>query len=481
MEERRLTAILFSDISGYSTLMGENEEKALALLEKNRKIHRFMVRSFHGRVIDEIGDGTFACFNSAMDAVQCAVEVLRASHEDPRLRLHIGIHLAEVVISGNKVYGDGVNLASRIQSSAGEEEILVSEDVYRNIRNHEGIQAEFLGEKSFKNIKENTGIYRISASESYIPVLQPEEVQKGISREREPKPKLKKDKLLMYTVVVLSLIIIIGVVINRSRDHRPPDRLDQSVAVLPFKNYSGDKAYDYFTDGMTEEVINSLSKISGLKVISRTSVEQYKNSTKDTPTIAKELGVSNLLEGSIRKDSNRVKVTVQLIQARSRFHLWSDEYERNLSGIFSVQTEIAQKVAGVLAVVLTEREKTLIENRPSISITAYDFYMKARDERMYYEFGKGEGHLENAGDLYRKALRVDSTFAPAYAGLGWIYSFKHGAGEYFKSNYLDSAKMLAEKALKLDINCEDAYCLLGYYDYQHGNFESALKELDKAI
>ena len=480
MEERRLTAILFSDISGYTSMMGENEEKAYILLEKNRRIHKALVKSFHGRIIDEIGDGTFACFNSALDAVQCAIELNRVCQEDPALRLHIGIHLAEVVFSGNNAYGDGVNLTSRIQASAEKDEILISEDVYRNIRNHEGILAEFIGDRLFKNVKEKIGIYKLQINDSYKPITNPQEILKKVFGLKENAGVLSKERILKYGILFIIILVSAWAIYNVS--HRsPPDHIEKSIAVLPFKNFSGDKDYDYFSDGMTEEVINYLSKIADLKVISRTSVEQYKNSDKDTPDIARELGVSNILEGSVRKDSNKVRITVQLIQARTRFHLWSDEYDRSLSGVIKVQSDIAKEVAGVLAVVLTDKEKTLLDVTTRVELTAYDFYMQAQREKMNYLINNEARSLNTAINLYRKTLMLDSNFAPAFAGLGWANSRMQNLNQYLSENYLDSTFIFAEKALLRDQNCEEAHYLLGYYYFQHGESDKALMELDRAL
>ncbi|HLF34925.1 MAG TPA: tetratricopeptide repeat protein [Cyclobacteriaceae bacterium] len=481
MEQRRLAAILFSDISGYTAQMGEDENKALHLLEKNRKLHRALVKLFHGTIIDEIGDGTFACFNSALDAVYCAVELTRTCVRENFPGLHIGIHLAEVIFSGHKVFGDGVNLASRIQTSAGRGEILISEDVYRNIRNHEGISAEFLGEKNFKNIKEPVGIYKLTVADSLIIAKGIDEQLAEVFETSSGNISISAKKLALYitaAILLVSGMIFMALKINY---RRPPQLVEKSIAVLPFKNYSPGSGEDYFSDGMTEEVINYLSKIRDLKVISRTSVEQYKDSPEDIKTIARELGVSNILEGSVRKDSNKIRVTVQLIQAQSGFHLWSDEYDRNLSGIFEVQTDIAKEVAGVLAAVLSEKEKMLIQKRTTVSLTAYDFYMKAKDEFMHYRMGEGNVYLDRAVSLYLKALALDPRFAPAYAGLGWTYYRKTGLNEYFSENYLDSVKIMGEKALGFDDNCEEAHALLGHYYYELGDPDRAFAEIEKAI
>ncbi len=480
METRHLSAILFSDISGYTSLMGENEEKAFVLLEKSRRIHRLLVKSFHGKIIDEIGDGTFACFNSAVDAVQCAIELIQTFKNDKDLQLHIGVHMAEVLFSRDKVYGDGVNLASRIQSSAAPGEILVSEDIYHNIRNHSGIETEFLGDKSFKNVKKNIGIYRLKVSGSYEPITQPSEIIAEAFKSNGLKKTDGKSRAFRIAVASFVLVAAMALIYFHSR-RTPPEHIEKSIAVLPFKNLSGDKNYDYFSDGMTEEVINYLSKISDLKVMSRTSVEQYKNSNKDTPSIAKELGVSNVLEGSVRKDSNKVRITVQLIQARTGFHLWSDEYDRNLAGVIKVQSDIAKEVAVVLTAVFTEKEKMMLETPLKVSLTAYDYYMQAKRERMNFLMGYGNPALTRTVTLYHKTLELDSNFAPAYAGLGWAYSQKQGYEQYLSENYLDSTKIYAEKALTLDDNCDEAYNLMGYYYIQHGNPDEALLEYNKAL
>lgn len=259
----------------------------------------------------------------------------------------------------------------------------------------------------------------------------------------------------------------------------------KSIAVLPFKNIGPDDSDEYFSVGMTEEVINYLAKVSDLKVISRTSIEQYKGSNKDIREIAEELGVTYILEGSVRKAGNTFRISVQLIQAETGFNLWSDGYDRAITDILQVQSDISKEVTDVLKIVLSESEKINIENIQPVELTAYDFYLKARSELMNYRTAgqtKGQGYLNNAIALFKSSLAEDPTFPRAYSGLGLALINKHNFQVmYIEKSFLDSAKLLADKSLELDNKTDEAYFVRGIYFSQIGKTDDALKEFQKAL
>ena len=334
-EQRRLAAVMFTDIVGYSSLTQKNERLALELLEEHRRIVRPIVARHNGREIKTIGDAFLIEFGSALEATECAVEIQRSLHDynqqsDPARRVHIriGIHLGDVIQRQNDVLGDAVNIASRIEPLAEADGICISGEVYAQVRNKIGYPNENLGPRHLKNIDYPIDVYRILWM-------------------KDETTKLSLD--------------------------------EKRIAVLPFANMSPDPADEYFADGMTEELIDRLAQVKSLKVIARTSVMSYKKKEKKASEIARELEVGTLVEGSVRKAGNRVRVTVQLINAGTEEHLWSSHYDKNLDDIFAVQSEIAEKVAGELKTQLLESEKRTLEKKPTENTEAYTCFLRGRE------------------------------------------------------------------------------------------------------
>ena len=465
MQERRLAAIMFTDIVGYTALMGENEQKALKLLEKNRKLHQSLIDLYHGKMLKEMGDGILAVFNAASDAVHCAQEIQKISREDPELKLHIGIHLGEVTFIEDDVFGDGVNIASRIEGVAKEGEIYLSEDVYKSIKNKADIEVEFIGKKAFKNVKDPIGLYRL--------------IEASIPEKRIDSTKSKSIGLIAAMAAILVILIyIISISIIKFKDNAPAIT-EKSIAVLPFKNIGNNREGDFFSDGIMETIISHLSKMKALKVISRTSVEQYRESNKTAPQIASDLGVVYLLEGSAQKYENKLRITVQLINARDDYHIWSENYDKDLTDIFLIQSEIAGKVADAMEVHITNDESERILNTPTWNLEAYDLYVQGR----YYWNKRTENDLLLSLDYFKKAIELDPEFAQAWAGLADAYCMLCGYNYMPSSVGHPKAKDAANKALKLNRTLAEAHTSLGwiyaFYDHdweesRHA-FELALK------
>src|SRR5687767_2730126 len=317
---RQLAAIMFTDIVGYTALMYEDEEKAMRLLEKNRDIQKPLVEQHGGKWIKEVGDGVLASFLSVMDAVSCACSINQACEKVKGLRLRIGIHLGDVVFEDHDVFGDGVNIASRLQSLAPVGAIWISESVYKNITNKKGISSCFVREEALKNVKEPVRIYEVSI----------------------------EDHACMH-------------VMDSVTTHElTADPLEKSITVLPFVNMSNDPEQDYFSDGIAEETLNSLAHLKDLKVAGRTSSFQFKGKNIDISEIGKKLNVSNVLEGSVRKQGNILRVTAQLIKVEDGFHLWSERYDRNMDDIFAIQDEIALAITEKLKVMLLQNDREKI-------------------------------------------------------------------------------------------------------------------------
>ncbi|HVG40746.1 MAG TPA: FlgO family outer membrane protein, partial [Chitinophagaceae bacterium] len=287
-QSRQLAAIMFTDIVGYTALMDENEKNAIDLLRKNRQMQQQLVKEYNGIWIKELGNGILTSFQSVTNAVYCATSIQQASLPTPDLKIRIGIHLGEVVFEKDDVYGDGVNIASRIQALTPVGSIWVSEAVYKNVANKKEFKTKFIREETLKNVKEPITVYEVELNNTVTEAANVPVAQNG----------------------------------------HPKKRSQKSIAVLPFVNMSTDPEQEYFSDGMSEEIINSLVHLQDLKVAGRMSSFQFKGVKTNLQEIGEKLGVSNVLEGSVRKQGNRLRVTVQLINMEDGFHLWSEKYDR---------------------------------------------------------------------------------------------------------------------------------------------------------
>ena len=464
MSDRRHAAIMFTDIVGYTALMGSDEDRALEVLNKNRKIHSKLIEQFKGTLIKEMGDGMLISFNLASDAVRCAIEIQKASKEQD-IPLKIGIHEGEMVFEGNDVLGDGVNIASRLESDTKEGCITISGSVYRDIKNKTGIQTEFIGEKSFKNVDEPLKVYRVLCEE-------------GVSKPaKNTNSKKSKNEKIKYFYYILAGMFIVSSVVFLIWEYLPQKRtkeLDKSIAVLPFINMSNDPGHEYFSDGITEEIITQLANIKDLSVRSRTSVFQYKNNPKEIPQIGNELGVSYVLEGSVRRDQDMVRITIQLINAITDTHVWAENYDRKLEGVLEIQSEVAKKVAEMLDITLSSSEKKRIERKPTEKFTAYEYYLRAMHEDKKWTV---EGS-QKAVEYLEKALELDPEFSEAYSLYTWQYIQLSVTYQVMSTREaLKLALPAAQKAVKYDSLSSDAYIMNASVNYYlEWNFEQAEKK-----
>jgi len=442
--------------------MGSDEDRAFEILKVNREIHRQQLAKFNGTLIKEMGDGMLTSFNLASEAVRCAIAIQKACREQD-IPLKIGIHEGEMVFEGQDVLGDGVNIASRIQEGADEGCILISGAVYRDIRNKTDIRTSFLEERSFKNVDEPVRIYQVLSGDEPIPNTQP------------PVPKNHKSQIinrkLIWGVAGMMVIVAAAILVWQffSGDQISPSNagssrveIDKSIAVLPFTNLSNDPDQEYFSDGMMDEILNHLFQIGDLQVTSRTSVMQYRNTTKTIPQIAQELGVSAILEGSVRKSGNRIRITAQLIDGRTDKHLWSEIYEREIKDVFAVQSEVAQVIASTLNAEITPEVKQRIESIPTKSIEAYDLYLRGIGtiELNMTVSHQQEGNLV----LLKEAVEKDNSFAEAYAMLGFLTIFQAGfIADKNPSVVAKEAKEYLDKALILDPQSSLAHVTMANY------------------
>jgi len=362
---RKLSVIMFTDIVGYTELMGDDEEKGFSILQKNHSLQKPIIKHYNGQWLKDIGDGVLACFDTATDAVLCGKKIQDNCIKEPDLKLRIGIHLGEVLFKNNDVFGDGVNIASRIQEKAPPGGVYISESVFRNIQNKKGISAGFVKEERLKNVKFPVRIYEIN---------------------------LKK------------------------KDWQPMVVQKKSIAVLPFVNMSADPEQEYFCDGISEEIINTIVQFPEIKVSARTSSFSFKGKNDDLRIIGQKLGVSNVLEGSVRKSGNQVRITVQLLEAETGFHLWSKKYDRKLDDVFAIQDEIALEIADHLMATLSDKEEVPMTRRQTNDLEAYQLYFKGRS--LYYQRGPT---LKEGIECFRQALEIDPDYALAYSGLADSY------------------------------------------------------------
>jgi len=381
----QLAVILFADIAGYTALMQEDEEQALVLIRKFRSSLESIAPRHHGRIIQYYGDGGLLSFESSIDSLACALALQDAFNTPPLVPVRIGLHLGEVKFEEGNVFGDGVNIASRIQSLGVPGSILFSKIIRDQVRNKHGFSMEPLGPFEFKNVEEPIQLFALANEGLVLPD------PGSLNGKLKIKSGTSKKSMLQWIMGVAGLAIVLwvaGIFFSRTRDEKQKLLPASSIAVLYFTNMSGDSTQEYFSDGVTEEIISRLSGINSIKVKSRTSVLPYKKHPVSIPQLAIDLGVTHILEGSVRKQGNQVRITAQLINAATDEEQWSINYDRELSNIFAVQSEIAQQIAEQLRVTLTPETREKLTQTPTRNIEAYDKYLKAKS-LSYLEDGLG--------------------------------------------------------------------------------------------
>ena len=432
--ERRLAAILAADVVGYSRLMQLDEAGTLAALTSRRKeILEPLVARHHGRIVKLMGDGVLVEFASAVNAVACAAELQEAmtaanTHppEEKRIVLRVGINLGDVMVQGTDLFGDGVNIAARLEALAEPGSVFVSQTVFNHVRGKTKLEFEDLGEHSLKNMAEPVRVYKVSGSGASA----------GAMRQQSA----------------------------------PPSKL--SIAVLPFANMSGDPEQEYFSDGITEDIITDLSKVSTLNVLSRNTVFTFKAKAVEIGRIARQLNVGHVVEGSVRKSGGRVRITAQLIDAARDSHVWAERYDRELSDIFALQDEISQAIVAALKVKLLPEEKKAIETRSTHNPGAYEQYLLGRD----YQLRLGARNLEIAVRFYRRALDIDPNYARA-----WAMVAISQAALFWRGRSEESGLAAAEKALTLDASLAEAHAAKGRVLGQLGHHNEAQAALEQAL
>ncbi|WP_428235772.1 tetratricopeptide repeat protein [Gracilimonas sp.] len=431
---RLLAAIMFADIVGYSKMMQDNETNAKALRDRQRSVIEKFLLKYHGQVMQYYGDGTLIMFGSALDAVNCAKEIQAELRSEPTVPLRIGIHIGDVVYDDEGIYGDAVNVAARVQALGITGSVMISGKVFDEIKNHPGIRVEAFGEHELKNIYIPISIYALADRGLEVPKQSYIEELTGSSQ--------------------------------------------KSIAVLPFTNFSSEADNEYFSDGITEEIINTLTKVKDLRVASRTSVFAYKSVTKDVRDIGKELNVSTLLEGSVRKAGNRIRVTAQLINADDGFHIWSENFDGEMKDIFSVQDEIALKIVTRLEDSFTEQEKDRLYESSTQNIDAYNYYLQG----LFYWNKRSPEAVKKAITFFEKAIRECNTYTNAYSYLANCYTYLGTIGHMQGEKAFTKAEKNALKAIEINNSRADSYIALGFVNlFFKWDFYTAESNFRKAI
>ena len=432
---RQLAAILFADMTGYTALMQENEQLARSKRQRLKEVLEGTIRKYNGKILQYYGDGSLSIFNSAIDGVHCAVNMQQQLQLEPKVDVRMGLHSGDVTVEEESVYGDGVNLASRIESLAVPGSVFVSEKVFDDIRNQETIKAHEMGYFEFKNVQRPVRVFAIANNGIVVPARE----------------------------------------ILQGKTKQPSNRL----AVLPFVNMSADPENEYFSDGVTEELLNALTKVEGLQVTSRTSAFAYKGKHADVRDIGIKLNVDKILEGSVRKSGNRVRITAQLISAADGYHLWSETYDRNLTDIFELQDEISGIIANKLREKLSVKEQAApLVKAPTKNMAAYTSYLKG----LHFRNKLTPADERKAIECCEKAIDIEPEYAQAYAMSAMAYSQLGSMGQILPQKAFEIVHRFADKALELDSSLAEGYIAKGnaylFYDWK---WKEAFEALHKAI
>jgi adenylate cyclase len=489
IEQRKLAAIMFTDMVGYSALSQRDDKLALELLEEHRQLLREIFPRFNGTEIKTIGDAFLVEFQSALEAAQCAIEIQRAlakrnadAPTERQIEVRIGIHIGDVVHRAGDVYGDGVNIASRIEQLANAGGICVSMDVERQIRNALDARFEKLAPIELKNVAVPMDLFRIVLPWERDTRLTPERREVG-------KPRAIP---VGWLVAAVLLLVIIGAgvfVFQRQKTKVAPRQSEattvpaKSIAVLPFENLSRDPENAFFTDGVQDEILSDLAKVADLRVISRTSVMQYKaGAQRNLREIAQQLGVAHVVEGSVQPAANKVRVIAQLIDARNDAHLWAQTYDRDLADVFAIQSEIAKGIVDQLQAKLSPAEKNAIDQRPTTDVAAFELYSRAKDLILNIGFTAiGAQNLRSGIDLLNQALARDPSFFGAQCQLAYAHDQLYSLGLDHTPERIALAEAAVEAAFHLRPDAGEAHLARAQHLYRgYRDYDGALAELEIA-
>ena len=479
--KRKLTTILSADVVGYSRLMEDNEEATIQTLNTYRNSMSTLIEQHSGRVVDMTGDNLMAEFSSVVDAVKCAVEAQKEIGErnadlpeNRRMLFRIGVNLGDIIEEGDRIYGDGVNIAARLEGLAEGGGICISGTAYDQLKNKLELGYEYLGEHNVKNIATPVRVYKA--------LMEPEAVGKIIGEKRKTK---------RWMAVAAAVIILIGLAgwylyIKQSKRIEPasvekmayplPDK--PSIAVLPFDNLSGDSEQEYFSDGITEQIITSLSKIPNIFVIARNSTFTYKGKPTKIKQIAEELAVRYVLEGSVQRSNDRVRITVQLIDATTGRHLWAENYDREVKDIFALQDEISMKIMAALQIKLIVGAQADLKYDETENLEAYEKFLNAR----YHIFRRTKEDVRIGQQFAQEAIDIDPNYAAAHQMMGLLYLDEVWFGmTKSPAKSIEKAEQVAQKAISLRGYQAPDYVLLSSINLLKKDYDKAIEYGEKAV
>jgi TolB-like protein len=441
--KRQLAAIMFTDIVGYTSLLEKDEKKAFEILKKNHRIHRRLIKKFNGRLLKEMGGGILASFNSNIDAVMCAVFIQKATQE-VEIPIRIGIHLGDVIFEKKDVLGDGVNIASRIQGTTERNEIIISERVYHDLKNKEGLEVEFLGEQALKGVTHPLGIYKVSCKDESL-------LDYGIDTGELIRPlDFGRTTIIVGIMVIALLAYALYYFLPKTGS---TSEFKKGVLILPFDNYTSD-TLEYYTAGMHNALITDIGKISALKVISKTTARAYKNLDKSIPEIASELGVNAIIEGEVLCLGDSVCLQIKMINADDEEEPhWVQDFYVEKSQILSLYHNIAKELSDRININLTSEEESRLSESRTVDPEAYAAYLKGQQ---YWE-QLGEESIRKAMEYFQIAIDKEPDWAPPYAGMALAWSVLGGMGFTPETVVLPKQYNYLNKALELDPNSATAH------------------------
>jgi adenylate cyclase len=486
--KRKLTAILNADVEGYSRLMDDDEEATVRTLTSYRTAIADLVQQFRGRVVDTPGDNILADFTSVVDAVNCAVEIQRDLAErntelpdNRQMQFRIGVNLGDVIDEDGRIYGDGVNIAARVESLSEAGGICISGRAHDQVENKLGLEYEDLGKHQVKNITRPIQVYRVLSHPGAA-------AHRVVQAKETLGRKWRNIGIAAAALVVAAVVTVTGWQIYQRQSKKVdaaslenmayplPD--NPSIAVLPFVNISGDPKQEYFSDGFTEQIIASLSMVPKVFVIARNSTFTYKDKAVKVQQVAEELGVRYVLEGSIQKEGQRVRITAQLIDAITGRHLWAKTYDRELKDIFALQDEITIRIITELRVKLTDGEQARVLSKGTKNLQAYLKYLQAKE---YLQLGTKENNAL-ARRLYEEAIAIDPEFPQAYSSLGVTYMMDIYLGSSKSPKLsLEKAVELNKKAIALNDSIPLSHSRSGWLYVLAGKHDKAIAECERAI
>ncbi len=485
--ERKLTAILAADVVGYSRLMGEDEAGTHAALQTLRaEVIDTTIAGHRGRIVKLMGDGALVEFGSVVDALECAVAIQRGMSErgqdapaDKRIAFRIGINLGDIIVDGDDIYGNGVNVAARLETLAEPGGICLSSRVLEQVEKNVDVGYAFLGPQTVKNIDRPVNAYKV--------LLDQKDAGKTVGA-----PKSHAPRRMRWIALAALLALVVGAgggaltwkhfsksATNNASETDTASRLPEkrSLAVLPFTNIGGDPEQEYFADGMTDDLITDLSKVSDLLVIASHSVFTYKGKSVKVRDVARDLGVRYVLEGSVRRAGGRVRINAQLIDASTGGHLWAERYDREAAGVFEVQDAVTRDIVSALSVTLSPGEEADVFERETDSLAAYEAVLRGREHlSQMTRDGVAEAKI-----WFEKAIEFDPDYARAYVNLGFLHYNEWRLWGIDRDVNLDRALALGQKAAELDETLAGAYVLMALTHQYRGRHDAAEAEAQKAL